>query len=56
METSTFLGMENRVLMTASETEGAVGVIDVSVQPGAGLSRRLPAGEGRHQGDLGPLV
>ena len=36
METSTFLGMENRVLMTASETEGAVGVIDVSVQPGAG--------------------
>lgn len=37
METSTFLGMENRVLLTASETEGAVGVIDISVQPGAGV-------------------
>jgi quercetin dioxygenase-like cupin family protein len=33
---STFLGMENRVLLTASETEGAMGVIDISVQPGAG--------------------
>jgi quercetin dioxygenase-like cupin family protein len=37
METSTFLGTENRVLLTASETEGAVGVIDISVQPGAGV-------------------
>jgi quercetin dioxygenase-like cupin family protein len=36
MEISTFLGLENRVLLTASETEGAVGVIDISVQPGAG--------------------
>jgi quercetin dioxygenase-like cupin family protein len=36
MGISTFLGMENRVLLTASETEGAVGVIDISVQPGAG--------------------
>lgn len=36
METSTFLGMENRVLLGASETEGAAGVIDISIQPGAG--------------------
>lgn len=36
METSIFLGTENRVLLTASETEGTVGVIDISVQPGAG--------------------
>ena len=36
METSRFLGLENRVLLTAKETEGAVGVIDISVQPGAG--------------------
>jgi quercetin dioxygenase-like cupin family protein len=36
METSKFLGMENRVLLTASETEGAAGVIDISIQPGAG--------------------
>jgi quercetin dioxygenase-like cupin family protein len=35
MKTSTFLGMENRVLLTASETDGAVGVIDISIQPGA---------------------
>jgi quercetin dioxygenase-like cupin family protein len=36
METSTFLGMENRVLLTAGETAGAAGVIDISIQPGAG--------------------
>jgi quercetin dioxygenase-like cupin family protein len=36
METSTFLGTENRVLLTASETDGAAGVIDISIQPGAG--------------------
>ncbi len=36
MKTSTFLGMENRVLLTASETEGAVGAIDICIQPGAG--------------------
>jgi mannose-6-phosphate isomerase-like protein (cupin superfamily) len=36
METSTFLGMENRVLLTSGETEGAVGVIDILIQPGAG--------------------
>jgi quercetin dioxygenase-like cupin family protein len=36
METSTFLGTENRVLLTANETEGTVGVIDISLQPGAG--------------------
>ena len=36
METSMFLGMENRVLLTAHETEGTVGVIDISLQPGAG--------------------
>jgi quercetin dioxygenase-like cupin family protein len=35
METSTFLGMENSVLLTASETDGAVGVVDISIQPGA---------------------
>lgn len=34
--TSTFLGMENRVLLTAGETDGEVGVIDISIQPGAG--------------------
>lgn len=37
METSTFLGMENRVLLTASGTRGAVGVIDISIQPGASV-------------------
>jgi quercetin dioxygenase-like cupin family protein len=36
METSTFLGMENRVLLTAGETGGAAGVIDISLEPGAG--------------------
>jgi mannose-6-phosphate isomerase-like protein (cupin superfamily) len=36
MQTSTFLGMENRVLLTSGETEGAVGVIDILIQPGAG--------------------
>ncbi len=36
METSTFLGMENRVLLTGDDTQGAVGVIDISIQPGAG--------------------
>ncbi len=36
METSTFLGMENRVLLTSGETEGVAGVIDIVIQPGAG--------------------
>jgi quercetin dioxygenase-like cupin family protein len=36
METSTFLGMENRVLLKSDETEGAAGVIDIEIQPGAG--------------------
>jgi mannose-6-phosphate isomerase-like protein (cupin superfamily) len=36
MQTSTFLGTENRVLLTSGETEGAVGVIDILIQPGAG--------------------
>jgi quercetin dioxygenase-like cupin family protein len=36
METVTFLGMENRVLLSAEDTEGVVGVIDISIQPGAG--------------------
>ena len=36
METSTFLGMENRVLLKSDETEGAAGVIDILIQPGAG--------------------
>jgi quercetin dioxygenase-like cupin family protein len=36
METSTFLGMENRVLLKAGQTAGALGVIDISIQPGAG--------------------
>jgi mannose-6-phosphate isomerase-like protein (cupin superfamily) len=36
METSTFFGMENRVLLTSGETEGAAGVIDIAIQPGAG--------------------
>ncbi len=36
METSKFFGMENRVLLTASDTKGAVGVIDICLQPGAG--------------------
>ena len=36
MQTSTFLGTENRVLLTAEETAGDVGVIDITIQPGAG--------------------
>jgi quercetin dioxygenase-like cupin family protein len=36
METSTFLGMENRVLLKSDETEGAAGVIHIEIQPGAG--------------------
>ena len=37
METSTFLGMENRVLLTGKETEMTAGVIEISIQPGAGV-------------------
>jgi quercetin dioxygenase-like cupin family protein len=36
VEGSTFLGMQNRVLFTTSQTGGVAGVIDISVQPGAG--------------------
>ena len=35
-QTSTFLGMQNRVLLDTAQTGGAAGVIDISVKPGAG--------------------
>lgn len=35
-ETSTFLGTENRVLLSAGQTGGAAGVVDISIRPGAG--------------------
>lgn len=35
-ETSTFLGMQNRIMLTADHTGGAAGVVDISVLPGAG--------------------
>ncbi|HCT79752.1 MAG TPA: hypothetical protein DGT23_24940 [Micromonosporaceae bacterium] len=34
--TSAFLGTRNSVLLTADDTNGAAGVIDIEVQPGAG--------------------
>jgi quercetin dioxygenase-like cupin family protein len=34
--TSTFLGMDNHVLLGAGQTDGLLGVVDISVQPGAG--------------------
>lgn len=34
--TSTFLGMDNRVLLGVGQTDGQLGVIDVSIRPGAG--------------------
>jgi quercetin dioxygenase-like cupin family protein len=46
METSTFLGTENRVLLTASDTDGAVGVIDITIQPGAGAPLHTNTREG----------
>jgi quercetin dioxygenase-like cupin family protein len=33
--TATFFGTENRVLLGAGQTEGAAGVVDISVKPGA---------------------
>ena len=35
-QTSTFLGMDNRVLLRAGHTDGLVGVVDIAVRPGAG--------------------
>jgi quercetin dioxygenase-like cupin family protein len=35
-QTSTFLGMDNHVLLTAEHTDGLVGVVEIAVQPGAG--------------------
>ena len=35
-QTSKFLGTQNRVLLTTAQTSGAAGVIDISIQPGAG--------------------
>lgn len=35
-ETSVFLGMRNSVMLSAGDTGGSAGVIDISVQPGAG--------------------
>lgn len=35
-QTSNFLGTQNRVLLTTAQTGGAAGVIDISIQPGAG--------------------
>lgn len=46
METSTFLGMENRVLLKSDETEGAAGVIDILIQPGAGAPLHTNTREG----------
>jgi mannose-6-phosphate isomerase-like protein (cupin superfamily) len=46
METSRFLGMENRVLLTSDETEGMAGVIDIVIQPGAGAPLHTNTREG----------
>jgi quercetin dioxygenase-like cupin family protein len=35
-QTSTFLGMDNHVLLRTEHTDGLVGAVDVSIQPGAG--------------------
>lgn len=35
-QTSTFLGMDNHVLLRAEHTDGLVGIVDIVVQPGAG--------------------
>ena len=35
-QTSTFLGMDNHVLLGTGQTDGLVGLVDVSIQPGAG--------------------
>jgi quercetin dioxygenase-like cupin family protein len=38
-QTSTFLGMDNHILLRNERTDGVVGVVEVSVQPGAGAPR-----------------
>jgi quercetin dioxygenase-like cupin family protein len=35
-QTSTFLGMDNHVLLRTEHTDGLVGVVDISIEPGAG--------------------
>jgi quercetin dioxygenase-like cupin family protein len=35
-QTSTFLGMDNHVLLRTEHTDGLVGAVDVSIHPGAG--------------------
>jgi quercetin dioxygenase-like cupin family protein len=35
-QTSTFLGMDNHVLLRTGQTDGLVGVVDISIEPGAG--------------------
>jgi quercetin dioxygenase-like cupin family protein len=35
-ETSTFLGMDNHILLRRGQTDGLVGVVDITIQPGAG--------------------
>jgi quercetin dioxygenase-like cupin family protein len=36
-ETSTFLGTQNRILLKADQTDRSAGVVDILVQPGAGV-------------------
>ncbi|MEU4604697.1 cupin domain-containing protein [Kribbella sp. NPDC023972] len=38
-QTSTFLGMDNHILLRKEHTDGVVGVLEVSVRPGAGAPR-----------------
>lgn len=44
-QTSTFLGMDNHVLLRTEHTDGLVGAVDVSIQPGAGAPLHTNARE-----------
>ncbi|WP_158844074.1 cupin domain-containing protein [Saccharothrix deserti] len=35
-QTSTFLGMDNHVLLGTGQTDGLAGVVEITIQPGAG--------------------
>jgi len=44
-EVAVFLGMTNRILATGEHTDGAVGVVEVTVPPGGGAPPHANSGE-----------